>query len=117
MWRRARQEIFALTDAVVLRDTAEYPDARIRAELRFGRDATDRLVMVAANFQQMNRMMDAIGGRVPTSVEPLAAEMGLTIPTISLDNRLIVSSLPGACANLAVWISNTSPTGSPSPTS
>jgi hypothetical protein len=36
--------------------------------------------MVAANFQQMNRMMDAIGGRVPTSVEPLAAEMGLTIP-------------------------------------
>ena len=74
------KEIFALTDAVVLRDTAEYPDARIRAELRVGRDATDRLVMVAANFQQMNRMMDA-------------------------------------CANLAVWISNTSPTGSPSPTS
>ena len=74
------KEIFALTDAVVLRDTAEYPDARIRAELRFGREASDRLVMVSANFQQMNRMMDAIGGRVPTSVEPLAAEMGLTIP-------------------------------------
>ena len=74
------KEIFALTDAVVLHDTSEYPDARIRAELRFGRDATDRMAMVAANFQQMNRMMDAIGGRVPTSVEPLAAEMGLTIP-------------------------------------
>ena len=76
----ASKEIFALTDAVVLRDTSEYPDARVRAELKLGRDATDRLVMVAANFQQMNRMMDAIGGRVPDSMEPLATEMGLTIP-------------------------------------
>ena len=74
------REIFALTDAVVLRDADEYPDARIRAELRFGRDATDRMVMVAANFQQMNRMMDAIGGPVPSVMDPLAAEMGLTIP-------------------------------------
>lgn len=74
------KEIFALTDAVVLRDTSEYPDARIRAELRFGRDATDRMAMVAANFQQMNRMMDAIGGPVPSRMDPLAEEMGLTIP-------------------------------------
>ncbi|MEO0493718.1 MAG: hypothetical protein AAF081_09900 [Actinomycetota bacterium] len=74
------KEIFALTDAVVLRDTTEYPDARIRAELRIGRDATDRLVMVAANFQQMNRMMDAIGGPVASGLDPLAAEMGLAVP-------------------------------------
>ena len=72
------REIFARTDAVVLRDADEYPDARIRAELRFGRDATDRMVMVAANFQQMNRMMDAIGGPVPSVMDPLAAEMGST---------------------------------------
>lgn len=74
------KEIFALTDAVVLHDTSEYPDARIRAELRFGRDATDRMAMVAANFQQMNRMMDAIGGPVPSRMDALAEEMGLTIP-------------------------------------
>ena len=74
------EEIFALTDAVVLRDNAEYPDARVRAELRFGRAGADRVAMVAANFQMMNRLMDAIGGPVPTRHDPLADEMGLTVP-------------------------------------
>ena len=73
-------EIFALTDAVVMRDNAEYPDARVRAELRFGRDGTDRIAMVAANFQMMNRLMDAIGGPVSARMDLLAAEMGLVVP-------------------------------------
>ena len=34
----------------------------------------------ALHPHEAHRMMDAIGGRVPTSVQPLAAEMGLTIP-------------------------------------
>ena len=73
-------EILALTDAVVMRDNAEYPDARVRAELRFGRDGADRVAMVAANFQMMNRLLDAIGAPISTRLFPLAAEMGLTVP-------------------------------------
>ena len=73
-------EILALTDAVVMRDNAEYPDARVRAELRFGRDGADRIAMVAANFQMMNRLLDAIGAPVSPRLDPLADEMGLTVP-------------------------------------
>ena len=73
-------EIFALTDSVVFRDHAEYPDARVRAELRFGGDGADRIAMVAANFQMMNRLMDAIGGPVPSRHDLLATEMNLTVP-------------------------------------
>ena len=73
-------ELLALTDAVILRDNAEYPDARVRAELRFGRDGADRIAMVAANFQMMNRLLDAIGAPVSTRLFPLAEEMGLTVP-------------------------------------
>ena len=73
-------EILALTDAVVMRDNAEYPDARVRAELRFGRNGADRIAMVAANFQMMNRLLDAIGAPVSARLFPLAEEMGLTVP-------------------------------------
>ena len=73
-------EILALTDATVMRDNAEYPDARVRAELRFGRDGADRIAMVAANFEMMNRLMDAIGAPVSARHTPLADEMGLTVP-------------------------------------
>ena len=73
-------EILALVDAVVMRDNAEYPDARVRAELRLGRNAADRVAMVAANFQMMNRLLDAIGAPVSPRLFPLAEEMGLTVP-------------------------------------
>lgn len=73
-------EILALTDAVVLRDHAEYPDARVRAELRFGRNGADRIAMVAATFQMMNRLLDAIGAPVSPHRFALAQEMGLTVP-------------------------------------
>ena len=76
----AADEILALTDAVVMHDNAEYPDARVRAELLLGRDAADRVAMVAANFQMMNRLLDAIGAPVSSRLDPLAEEMGLTVP-------------------------------------
>ena len=72
--------IRALVDACVLRDVDEYPDARVRAELRLGRDTADRIVMVAANFEMMNRLLDAIGVPVAAATTGLAAEMGLVIP-------------------------------------
>ena len=76
----AGDDIRALVDACVLRDYDEYPDARVRAELRLGRDVTDRLAMVAGNFEMMNRLLDAIGAPVGTGLDSLAAEMQLTIP-------------------------------------
>ncbi|MEM9202189.1 MAG: hypothetical protein AAGC53_11035 [Actinomycetota bacterium] len=80
-------EILALTDAVVLRDNAEYPDARVRAELLLGRHGADRIAMVAANFQMMNRLLDAIGAPVPARLFPLAEEMNLTVPDHLREDR------------------------------
>jgi len=76
----AGNDIRALVDACVLRDVNEYPDARVRTELRLGRDTADRIVMVAANFEMMNRLLDAIGVPVAAATTGLAAEMGLVIP-------------------------------------
>ncbi len=72
--------IFALTDAVVLRDIDEIPDARVRAEFRLGRNGADRITMIAGNFSMMNRNLDAIGAPVYGGFTDLAAEMGLVIP-------------------------------------
>jgi len=69
-----------VVDASVLRDSDEYPDARVRAELALGRDGADRIAMVAGNFEMMNRLLDAIGTPVGRPLHPLAEEMGLTIP-------------------------------------
>lgn len=76
----AGDDIRALVDACVLRDVDEYPDARVRAELRLGRDTADRIAMVAANFEMMNRLLDAIGVPVMAATAGLATEMGLAIP-------------------------------------
>ncbi len=76
----AGNDIRALVDACVMRDFDEYPDARVRAELRLGRDTADRIVMVAANFEMMNRLLDAVGVPVSATTTGLATEMGLVIP-------------------------------------
>jgi len=77
---RHADEIMALVDASVLRDSDEYPDARVRAELALGRDGADRIAMVAGNFEMMNRLLDAIGTPVGRPLHPLAEEMGLSVP-------------------------------------
>ncbi len=76
----AGAEILAFTDAVVLGDLDEYPDARVRVELALGRDGADRLAMIAGNFSMMNRNLDAIGAPVSSGFDDLATEMGVKIP-------------------------------------
>ena len=70
----------AFTDAVVLGDLDEYPDARAELEREIGSEATDRAALVAGNFSMMNRALDAIGVPVDAGQAGLAAEMGVTIP-------------------------------------
>ncbi len=72
--------LMAFTDAVVLGDVHEYPEARDRLVSRIGIEATDRAALVAGNFSMMNRALDAIGAPVDSSQADLAAEMGVTIP-------------------------------------
>lgn len=73
-------EIMALVDAAVLRDEAEFPDARIRVELALGRAGADRVAMVVGTFEMMNRLLDAIGTPVRLPLHPLATAMGLRVP-------------------------------------
>ena len=47
-------EIMALVDAAVLRDEAEFPDARIRVELALGRAGADRVAMVVGTFEMIS---------------------------------------------------------------
>jgi hypothetical protein len=74
-------ELIAFVDAVVLRDSDEYPEARAVLEHLIGRGAADRAAMVAGNFSMMNRALDAVGAPVHRSQDALAAEMGLSIPS------------------------------------
>ena len=72
--------LVAFTDAVVLRDHEEYLEARGALVAAVGEAGADRAAMVAGNFSMMNRALDAIGAPVDAGHEPLAAEMGLTVP-------------------------------------
>lgn len=74
------QQLMAFVDAVVLRDADELGPARATLEAAIGAGATDRAAMVAGNFSMMNRALDAVGAPVDRGLEPLAAEMGLTVP-------------------------------------
>lgn len=73
-------ELLAFVDAVVLRDDEELGEARLALDALIGPAATDRAAMVAGNFSMMNRALDAVGAPVDRGHEPLAAEMGLSIP-------------------------------------
>ena len=74
------QLLMAFVDAVVLRDTDELEPARTALEHAIGTAATDRAAMVAGNFSMMNRALDAVGAPVDRGLEPIAEEMGLTVP-------------------------------------
>jgi len=74
------REIMAFTDAVVLRDFDELPDARADLESIAGRDFADRAAMVAGNFSMMNRSLDAIGAPIGKHGLPTAALLGVKIP-------------------------------------
>ncbi len=73
-------ELIAFTDAVVLGDLEELPDARAALESVAGGDVTDRAAMVAGNFSMMNRALDAIGAPIGSGGTAVAAELGVEIP-------------------------------------
>jgi hypothetical protein len=73
------RELLAVADAVVLRDPDELPIAVERLVVALGPEAAVRAVAVAANFQMMNRMLDAIGVDYGGSPE-LAATIGVPFP-------------------------------------
>lgn len=75
------REIIAFTDAVILSDPDEFPQARAELETVAGADVVDRAAMVAGNFSMMNRALDAIGAPIGRGGLAIAAELGVEIPT------------------------------------
>jgi hypothetical protein len=74
------RELTAVADAAVLRDADELPIAVERLVVALGPHAAVRTVAVAANFQMMNRMLDAIGVDHGGSPQ-LADAIGVPFPT------------------------------------
>ncbi len=74
------REIIEFTDAVVLHDTDELPEAREALELAAGHDVTDRAALVAGNFSMMNRSLDAIGAPIGKGGLATATALGIEIP-------------------------------------
>ena len=73
-------ELLAFTDAAVLRDRDEMPVARQALLDVAGPEAVVRAAGCAANFQMMNRLLDALGVEVRRQGMELAAELGLAVP-------------------------------------
>jgi hypothetical protein len=74
------QAIIEFVDAAILRDQYELPDARQQLIDQLGVEATQRVAEVAANFQMMNRILDAVGVPVNQRLSAVVDELGLTIP-------------------------------------
>ena len=74
-------ELTALTDAVVLRDPDELDIARSRAIDRLGAESTVRALAVAANFEMMNRLLDAAGVGPTAAMRPIGELIGVSLPT------------------------------------
>ena len=70
----------ALTDAAVLRDTDEIESARRRCIGALGPEATVRAAAVAANFEMMNRLLDAAGVGPSRQMLPIGDEIGVPLP-------------------------------------
>lgn len=70
----------ALAEAVVLRDNDELFVARQRCVDELGQQATDRAVAVAANFEMMNRLLDAIGVGPSAAMRPMGELIGVPLP-------------------------------------
>ena len=70
----------ALTDAAVLRDVDEIGAARERCIDALGPVTTTRAVAVAANFEMMNRLLDAVGVGPTRQMLPTGDEIGVPLP-------------------------------------
>ncbi len=74
------REILAFVDAAVLGDDHELPVARAELLDRSDRAAVVAVAAVAANFQMMNRLLDATGAPVRGRHSELADELGVVVP-------------------------------------
>lgn len=70
----------AIAEAAVLRDGDELPAARDRAVAALGEDGTRRVVAVIANFEMMNRLLDAVGIGPPASRHAIGDAIGVALP-------------------------------------
>ena len=64
----------------MLGDDLELPTARSELREASGPGFVLGAAAVAANFQMMNRLLDAIGGPVDPKLFELAAELGVELP-------------------------------------
>ena len=74
------RELLDFVDAAVLGDGHELPTARRDLREASGPDVVLSAAAVSANFQMMNRLLDAIGGPVDPSLFDLAADLGVELP-------------------------------------
>ena len=75
------RELRDFVDAAVLGDAHELPPARAALSAVSGPDVVRTAAAVTANFQMMNRLLDAIGGPVDPVFVGLAADLGVEVPT------------------------------------
>ena len=73
-------ELTALTDAVTLRDADELVAARSRSVERLGNAPTVRAIAVAANFEMMNRLLDAAGVGPTAGMRPIGPLIDVALP-------------------------------------
>lgn len=73
-------ELTAITDAAILRDPDELEIARRRSLDRLGAASTVRALAVAANFEMMNRLLDASGVGPTASMRPIGDLIDVRLP-------------------------------------
>ena len=73
-------ELRAFVDAIVLQDADELTVARADLEAAGGTGAVVRAAAVCANFEGINRIVDAIGVPVNKKFYDIGVELGVTVP-------------------------------------
>ncbi|NND74571.1 MAG: hypothetical protein HKN44_06150 [Ilumatobacter sp.] len=71
----------AVVEAAVLRDADEMDIARERAVQALGSAGAVRAIAVTANFEMMNRLLDAVGIGPPASRLAIGDAIGIPLPS------------------------------------
>ncbi len=74
------RELIAFVDAIALRDVEELPIARSRLLDAAGPRAVIRAAAVCANFEGINRVVDAVGVPVNKRYYDIGDDLRVTIP-------------------------------------
>ena len=75
----AGAELLEFTSALI--NDAGLSEARSRLVVAIGEDGAARAALTAANFEMMNRIVNATGVPVPSSMTEVFVELGLTFST------------------------------------